>query len=184
MEKGFQKTARYRIAVTGPESTGKSMLAESLAKHFNTVWVPEYARAYLQYLNRPYEYSDILNIAKGQLSSEKMMEIKANKLLFCDTECIVTKIWSEFKYHRCDPWIIAQITDHPYDLYLLCDVDLPWEYDPLREHPEERNVLFDLYKRELELHDLNYSIVSGLGQSRMQCAVEIIKEKLEMQMPL
>jgi len=87
-----------KIAITGPESTGKSELAKKLAKHYNTVWVPEFSREYIDNINRPYDYDDIIEIAKGQLNREKEAEKKANKFLFCDTELIVAKIWSEFKY--------------------------------------------------------------------------------------
>jgi NadR type nicotinamide-nucleotide adenylyltransferase len=178
MEQGFQQSVLRRIAVTGPESTGKSQLAEALAQYYSTVWVPEFARAYLESLGRSYEFEDLVNIAKGQLAAEKAMESSAHKLLFCDTECIVTKIWSEFKYKRCDEWIIQSIETHHYDLFLLCDVDLPWEYDPLREHPDERNVLFELYHNELEQRGFTYGIVTGSGKARLENALTIIRSTL------
>jgi NadR type nicotinamide-nucleotide adenylyltransferase len=162
--------------VTGPESTGKSQLAESLAAYFHTVWVPEYAREYLAALQRDYVYEDIALIARGQLMKEAEKALLARDFLFCDTELLVTKIWSEFKYQRCDPWISGQILTHTYDLYLLCDIDLPWEYDPLREHPDMRKVLFDLYKNELDQSGLPYGIVKGFGEARRQCALEIIRQ--------
>lgn len=74
-----------KIAITGPESTGKSLLAEQLARYYNTVYVPEYAREYIDNLNKPYNFDDILKIAKAQLKNEKLLETKANKILFCDT---------------------------------------------------------------------------------------------------
>ncbi|MCD4735883.1 MAG: ATP-binding protein, partial [Bacteroidales bacterium] len=93
----------YRIAITGPESTGKSRLSAQLAEHFNTVWAPEYAREYLQKIQRPYTQEDLLEIAKGQKRMhEKMMKFARN-ILFCDTEMLVIKIWSEFKYGNCHP---------------------------------------------------------------------------------
>lgn len=178
-EKLLQPAGPCRIAVTGPESTGKSVLAESLALHYHTVWVPEYARTYLKDLDRPYHYEDILKIARGQLQSETEAVAQASGLLFCDTELIVTKIWSEFKYGKCDLWIPEQINQHPHDLYLLCDIDLPWEFDPLREHPGHRKDLFRLYLKELESRNLNYGIVSGTGAKRLENALSIIKEKLK-----
>ncbi|MCK4569489.1 MAG: ATP-binding protein, partial [Bacteroidales bacterium] len=96
----------YRIAITGPESTGKSELAEQLAKHFNTVWVPEYSREYLRELSRSYGYDDILSIAKGQFEGEERMATKASGLLFCDTDFIVNKIWCIDKFGKCHPWIL------------------------------------------------------------------------------
>ncbi len=163
-----------RIAITGPESTGKSELAESLAKHYHTTWVPEVSRYYLENLDREYIYDDILLIAKQQLETENNLIIKANKILFCDTELIVTKIWCEFKYSRCHPWILEQIENHKYDLYLLTNIDLPWQPDPLREHPDNRKEIFELYLKEMEKRDLPYKIISGTGKIRLLNAISII----------
>jgi NadR type nicotinamide-nucleotide adenylyltransferase len=159
-----------RIAVTGPESTGKSWLSEQLAFYHLTDWVPEYSREYLAGIKRPYEYDDILQIAKGQLAAENRVIPKAHRFLFCDTELIVTKIWCEVKYGKCHPWIEEQIQQHRYDLYLLCDIDLPWEQDPLREHPEMRKELFVMYDNELRKNNFPYRIVNGFGMARLDNA--------------
>ncbi len=164
-----------RIAVTGPESTGKSMLAEQLADHFHTTWVPEFAREYLEKLGRPYEEPDILLIAKGQMEREESQMKQAVKFLFCDTELLVTKIWSEVKYNRCDSWILESLETHHYDLYLLCDIDLPWQYDPLREHPNMRKYLYDLYFNELNDRGFCFAVISGTGPDRLQCALKTIE---------
>jgi NadR type nicotinamide-nucleotide adenylyltransferase len=164
-----------RIAITGPESTGKSMLSEALAGHFRSSWVPEYAREYIGNLKRPYGKEDILAIAKGQLEREKQANGTGGKLLFCDTELIVTKIWSEVKYGSCDPWILEKIAEHRYDLYLLCDIDLPWEYDPQREHPHMRQYLFDLYRAELTERKLPFEVINGLGDTRLKNAIEALR---------
>lgn len=166
----------WKIAITGPESTGKSLLAEQLAHHFNTVWVPEYAREYLENLNRSYRESDIIKIAKGQLNKEQSKLKLAKGFLFCDTELIVTKIWSEVKYNRCDPWILKTIGEHRYDLYLLCDIDLPWDPDPLREHPDKRKFLFDLYHMELINRKVPFYIVNGEGKTRLSNAVSFVEK--------
>jgi NadR type nicotinamide-nucleotide adenylyltransferase len=166
----------YRISITGPESTGKSALARQLGAHFNTVYVPEAARDYLYRLGRPYNYEDIVLIAKEQLRTEDRMAAKATEFLFCDTDPLVTKIWSLYKYGRCDPWIEEQVKNHRYDLYLLCDIDLPWEDDPLREHPGEREVLFSIYKAELEKLGANYRIISGTGEDRSRKAILAVEE--------
>ena len=155
-----------RISVTGPESTGKSELSEKLAKHFRTIWVPEYAREYLENMGHPYKEDDILKIAQGQLKKEEEAVRYSKHLLFCDTDFIVTKIWSEFKYGRCHPWILGQVEKHAYDLYLLCNIDLPWAEDPLREHPRRREELFQLYYRELTVRNLPFKIISGTGDAR------------------
>ncbi len=165
-----------RIAITGPESTGKSSLCKQLASHFNDEWVPEVAREYIEKLNRPYDASDILSIAKNQITREEEMAKKANHFLFCDTELIVTKIWSEHKYKKCDPWILNQISVHDYSLYLLCDIDLPWEQDPQREHPHLRKYFFDLYLKELKDRKLNFQILSGTGDDRLKVAIELIEK--------
>lgn len=166
-----------KVAVTGPESTGKSMLARQLADHYQTIWVPEYARSYLGMLGRPYNEDDILAIAKGQVALEAKMFPDANQLLFSDTELLVTKIWSEIKYKRCHPWIDSGFNHQQYDLYLLCDVDLPWEYDPQREHPEMREILFEMYRKALILREVQFEVVSGLGDARLQHAVQLIETK-------
>jgi NadR type nicotinamide-nucleotide adenylyltransferase len=163
-----------RIAITGPESTGKSALSERLASYYNTEWVPEYSREYLNELDRDYNYDDILNIAKGQLKKEKELIPKAKRFLFCDTEAIVTKIWCDIKYGICHDWILDQIKLNPYDLYLLCNIDLPWEDDPLREHPDKRTYLLNKYSEELKERDLPFHMISGLGDSRLQEAIKII----------
>ncbi len=168
-----------RVAVTGPESTGKSWLCRELALHYNTAYVPEYAREYIEGLQRDYLLEDILQIAKGQLERESRMADEIGRrqirpLLFCDTELIVTKIWSLHKYKQCHPWILENIQSNNYDLFLLCDVDLPWEPDPQREHPELRRYFFDWYKSELESYGFSYCVVSGQWLDRLQNAIEAV----------
>lgn len=159
-----------KVAITGPESTGKSVLAEQLAASFKTAWVPEYAREFLEKLGRPYEEHDIADIARGQLNQERIMKSYANRYLFCDTDMLVTKIWSDVKYSRCDPWIEHAVNSHRYDLHLLCDIDLPWEYDPLREHPGQRQFLFDIYLEELTTRKFPFAVIRGSGPDRLLCA--------------
>jgi NadR type nicotinamide-nucleotide adenylyltransferase len=164
-----------RIAITGPESTGKSQLSRDLAERYNTVWVPEYAREYLEKLGRPYAESDLLKIAEGQMANEKRLEKHAGRFLFCDTELLVIKIWSDVKYGRCDPWILKKLSEQRYHLYLLCNTDTPWEYDPLREHPLMREKLFLLYHREMQLRSWPFRIVTGLGSDRLTNAIKMIE---------
>jgi len=175
MEKSTTKNKIIRIAITGPESTGKSTLTEQLAKHYKTTWVPEIAREYIASLNRTYTQNDILSIAKFQLIKEKKMLSKANHYLFCDTELIVTKIWSEHSFKVCDEWILNNINKNPYDLYLLCNIDLPWEYDPLREHPHLRDYFFQLYLNELKSRNFNFAIISGKNEMRLHNAMNAIE---------
>ena len=168
-----------RIAVTGPESTGKSMLTQQLAESFGTVWVPEFAREYIDNLGRPYIEEDILEIAKGQLDREETQAALAKGLLFCDTELTVTRIWSEVKYGRCHPWILEKIREHAYDLLLLCYIDIPWESDPQREHPHLREHLFSLYQKELAGRDGPFEVVTGLGPERLQNAIRAIRKNID-----
>lgn len=169
-----------RISITGPESTGKSVLAKQLADCFHTRYVPEIAREYLEQLGRPYEYEDIVKIAREQLKLENTMLKSVKEVLFCDTDLLVTTIWSRYKYGKCDPWLEAELNLHRYDLYLLCNVDLPWEDDPLREHPFQRRELFDFYKKELDEMQANYRIISGMGDERLQKAIFEVKKTLKL----
>jgi NadR type nicotinamide-nucleotide adenylyltransferase len=137
-----------KIVVIGPESTGKSTLSEKLAAHFNTVWTPEYAREYLEELERPYERHDLWEIARGQLRLEDKQAKQARELLVCDTDLYVIKVWSEHKYGQVDPRILEQIAARPYDLYLLTYIDIPWEDDPQREYPDPqmREYFYRIYR--------------------------------------
>ena len=176
MEENIGAPGRIKkIAIVGPESTGKSDLSRALAKHFNTVWVPEYARRYIDNLNRPYEKNDLFKIAIGQIQAEDQLEQKADKFLFCDTNLWVIKIWSEHKYGNCADWILKELKDRFYDLHLLTYIDLPWQDDPQREHPTLRQYFFDVYKNELDSAGINYKIISGLGHERIENAISAIE---------
>lgn len=166
-----------RIAITGPESTGKSMLSGRLAEEFNAAWVPEFAREYLDQLNRSYDYDDILTIAKSQFQKMQQAANSGDQFIFYDTELLVTKIWCEFKYGKCHSWILDNIEKQPVDLYLLTDIDLPWQPDPQREHPDKRNQLFNLYRTELEKLKAPFEVISGVGEQRTVNAVNAIKRR-------
>lgn len=165
-----------KIAILGPESTGKSRLVEELAAFYNTVFVPEFARNYIAGLGKPYNENDLLYIAKKQQESILFYQEKADNYLFSDTELIVIKIWSEFKYKRVHPWIINEIEKQDFDLYLLTDIDLEWESDPLREHPNKREQLLNLYTKELHKRKLSYIKISGQGKKRTLNAVKAIDD--------
>ncbi|HHN47586.1 MAG TPA: ATPase [Bacteroidales bacterium] len=165
-----------RIAITGPESTGKTWLARQLAAHYKTNWVPEFARDFLFRLNRPYNYQDILLIARQQYFLNQKAGEKATGFLFCDTELIVTKIWCEVKYGKCHAWITDHIPKQKFDLYLIPDIDLPWEPDPQREHPQMREKLMQLYIRELETRQFPYHIIKGQNEERLKNAILVISQ--------
>lgn len=166
------------IAIVGPESTGKSTLSAQLARHYHSSWVEEYAREYLTHLKRPYRQSDLIDIAKGQLRQEQIHAKSANKLLFCDTNLLVIKIWSEYKYGICDPWIQNNMELERYHLHLLTDIDLPWEDDELREHPYAREELFNIYHQSLVDADVPFKIISGDRKERIKSAVQAIDRSL------
>ncbi len=164
-----------KISITGAESTGKSELSNGLARHYNTSCVDEYARDYINGLNRPYRQDDLLAIARGQVKREEEKKKTANRFLFCDTDLLVIKIWSLHKYGVCHPWILEELEKNRYDLYLLCDIDLPWRYDPQREHPHLRRFFFDWYKKEVQEYDFPFYIISGRGQQRLQNALDVME---------
>lgn len=169
-----------RISVTGPESTGKSWLAQHLAEYYKTQWVPEYARKYLEDIKRLYTYEDILLIARKQFQEENSAA-KRSELLFSDTDFCVTSIWCNVKFGKCHDWITVKLEENHYNLYLLCNIDLPWQYDPLREHPEMRSELFGMYCDLLENRKFNYRVVSGDGNNRLLNAINFVDEYLRTQ---
>ena len=169
----------HRIAIVGPESTGKSDLCRALSKHYKDIWVPEFARAYLQGIGRPYDYEDLLTIAQGQKESEEILSNAAGNMLFCDTTLLTIKIWSEYKYGKCDCWILDTLEQQKYSLTLLCDIDMPWEEDALRENPDDREELFEIHKKELNYYEQEFVIVRGIGEERMRSAINHIEEFLK-----
>lgn len=170
----------YKVVVIGPESTGKSTLSEFLASHYETMWVPEYARQYIEALPRAYEQSDLLAIAKGQLEQEEERAKLANRLLICDTDLHVVKVWSEHKYGACDPWILAAIAERKYDLYLLTYIDIPWEEDPQREHPDPamREHFYHVYKEIVQSSGVRWAEIRGTFEERQETAVKVVNQLL------
>ncbi len=196
-----------KITIVGPESSGKTTLCKALAEHYDAPWVEECARGYLENQNGKYEESDLLAIASLQHDIEIVEEQRAwdrhadafaymatnhdpfgsvqkvrypeMPLLLCDTDMITVRIWSEEKYGQCDPRIIALTEEWPYDFWLLCRPDIPWEPDPLRENPHDRDRLFDVYKTMLNALGKPYSIIDGDQAQRMRKATALIDVLLE-----
>ena len=165
-----------KVCVIGPECTGKTDLSKYLAGYFKTNWVEEYARAYLNKLGMPYTQADLTKIAHGQLRTEDEWLSGANKILICDTNLIVIKVWSEAKYGNCDTEILQLIADRKYDLYLLTNIDIPWQDDPLREHPQKREHFWNIYKREVEQTKVPFVEISGAQDVRRKTAVQAIEK--------
>jgi len=176
-----------KIVIIGPESTGKSTLCARLAAHFNTNWCPEYAREYLEVNGTDYTYDDLLTIAKGQVNLEEsainmtVSQLTArNSQLFIDTDMYVMKVWCEFAFGKCHNWILNQVALRKYDLYLLCNVDLPWIKDSLREYPdlETRNKLYHYYRDIMINQHVPWVDISGNYEERVQVAIDAVNKLL------
>jgi NadR type nicotinamide-nucleotide adenylyltransferase len=183
-----------KVAVIGPESTGKSTLCELLAQHYDTQWCPEFAREYLLTHGTDYTYDDLLYIAKGQLAMEdeyiqstvdgqhssvnlnSPFTTQHSRLLFIDTEMYVMKVWCEFVFGKCHRWVLDQIIERKYDLYLLCNTDLPWVKDELREYPDlkTRDRLYHIYKDIMINQSTPWVDISGDYDKRLQTAIRTI----------
>lgn len=165
-----------KIAVVGPESTGKSTMSAYLAKYYHTVWVPEFARDYCAKLTEPCTWQDEVNMFYGQLALEKEILPQANGLLICDTTFITVKIWSDYTFGRSPKEVLDELPKHPYDLYLLLDIDLPWEEDPLRDFPHMREHFMQVWLNELQALDARYVLISGTGEDRYANAVNAVND--------
>lgn len=194
-----------KIVIIGPESTGKSTLARQLAAHYHTLWCPEYAREYLSKYGTKYSYADLLTIAKSQLALQDEYEGMVNckltiveknfsnshavhsskftaddSLLFIDTDMYVMKVWCEYVFSKCHQFILDQIVERKYDLYLLCNIDLPWTKDELREYPNEepRRELYRIYKDILINQPVPWAEISGKDEERLQTAIAAVNKWL------
>ncbi len=165
-----------RIVLTGPESTGKTTMAQQLAEHFHTNWVEEYGRDYFVKNGGISEISDLSRIAEGQVRLEEEALLHANKLLFCDTDLIVTQVWSEIYFKQCPQEVIDLSYTRRYDLHLLMDIDIPWEDDGTREFPQLREWHFKRLKEELDQRNLPYVIISGSFEERLQACIRAVRQ--------
>jgi len=169
-----------KIVIIGPESTGKSTLCTQLAAHYHTIWVREYAREYLLEHGMDYTYNDLLTIAQGQIDAEeaaiKQLTATNTPLLFIDTDMQVMKVWCEFVFNQCHDWVLEQLAQRQYDLYLLCNTDLPWVKDELREYPDlpTRERLFGIYKSMMQNQSVPWVEISGTHEQRLQQAIEAV----------
>jgi nicotinamide riboside kinase len=163
------------IVITGAESTGKSVLTEWLAKYFHAPFLPEFAREHIENLNRKYTYDDVEIIAHEQVSRLKTIQTKNSgaPYIFLDTWLIITKIWFEVVFNHLPSWLDDQIKSTPIDLFLVCNTDLPWIPDPVRENGgEQREILQQKYIETIKDYNFNYKIVSGKNQERNNNALQ------------
>jgi NadR type nicotinamide-nucleotide adenylyltransferase len=170
-----------RIVVTGPESTGKTNIASFLAEKFNSVWVPEYARYYIENLKEKYDYSDLESIARKQVEDYHYYTGSTNGLVIFDTWLIITKVWFWKVYKKYPNWLQESIDNLKIDLYLLCAPDIEWTADPVRENRGViRELLFKAYEQEIIKTGVSYGIVSGSGKKRYDEAERIVRVKLNL----
>jgi len=182
-----------KIVAIGPESTGKSSLCNQLAERYNTLWCPEYAREYLTAHGMNYTYEDLLTIAKRQVElEEKYIQLAmgnrqsattddSHSSLFIDTDMYVMKVWCEFVFAKCHQFILDQIAKRRYDLYLLCDIDLPWTHDELREYPDEgpRQKLYKMYKNIMQNQFVPWVEINGNYEQRIRKAINAVDSILK-----
>jgi NadR type nicotinamide-nucleotide adenylyltransferase len=173
-----------KVVIIGPESTGKSTLCQQLAAHYNTLWCEEYAREYLVRNGTHYTNDDLLAIAERQLRLEEKYTRQAlqagKELLFIDTDMYVMKVWSEFVFNQTHAFILQQIEERKYDLYLLCNIDLPWVKDELREYPslETRQELFNIYHDIMQQQRIPWTLIEGDYEQRLQSAIRAVDSLL------
>lgn len=174
----FDELNLQKIAIVGPESTGKSTMALHLAKTLKSICVPEYARYYCQHLDRNYTLQDEVNMFYGQIALEEALISTDPKLMICDTTILTVKIWCDHLFKQTPREVTNEISNRKYDFYLLMDIDLPWQDDPLRDFPNEREYFLGIWKTELETLGAKYQVINGRGNDRLEKGVKAAKNYL------
>jgi NadR type nicotinamide-nucleotide adenylyltransferase len=166
-----------KVVITGPESTGKTVLAMQLSDVFGGKYIPEYARNYVSSLKAPYKYQDVINIALEQIRQMDEVNNCKDRIVFFDTWLVITKIWLREVYGTFPEWIDEKLAAVPIDLYLLCAPDIPWEADPVRENGGERRIyLFNEYEKEIKRSGMPFKVITGTGRERFELAERYINE--------
>ncbi len=167
----------FRIAVIGPESTGKTVLAERLARYSGAVHIEEYARTYVERLSQPYTFDDVCAIARQQIEVlHQSYETGCQTGYIFDTDLVITKIWFLDKYGFCPDWVEEALLRFPMDYYLVCYPDLPFVPDPVRENPHRRLELFEAYVSEIRHLHIPFAVVRGTGDSRFLSALSALPD--------
>lgn len=167
-----------KVVITGPESAGKTTLAERLATDLKGYLIPEYARSYVEALNGPYSYEDVEQIARYQIAEEHRISAQMKDgILILDTWLDVTKVWFKIVYGVVPEWLEAGWASTPIDLFLVCSPDLPWIPDPVRENGGEmRTILFNHYCREIAMGGYKYEVIEGVGEKRVESALYFLEK--------
>ena len=169
----------FKIIITGPESTGKTLIARHLSNCYNTVYIPEYAREYIEKLQGKYHYDDVVHIARKQIELEHEFLERADRILFYDTSLIITRVWLQVVYNDVPSWLDDYIRQSEWDLFLLCKYDIPWEADPIRENPGEMRIkLYDMYYHEIKQLGIPCKIITGKGEERYKNALSAVQETI------
>ena len=163
-----------KIAIVGPESTGKSTISIALAKHYKVPWVPEYARYYCAALTADCTLQDEINMFHGQIAlEESVLATAETDFIICDTTFATVKIWSDEMLGETPQVVIDELFARPYDFYVLLDIDLPWQEDPLRDFPHMREHFMNIWHKELKALNANYMVVGGI-ENRLQNAIDAV----------
>lgn len=170
MEKMKQRF--LKIAFTGPECSGKTTLALWLSEQLALPFVEEYAREYLSNMER-YSWEDVQNIGRQQFAMNH-----TSIHCVCDTEMTVIRIWEKVRFGSISEGTQSLSLNDNYDLLFLCKPDFEWHPDPLREHPHERNLLFELYVQDLQIRGLPFHLLSGNIKERKEQILAIISRRI------
>lgn len=169
-----------RLTLIGPESTGKSFMADFLATRFGGPYVPEYGRPYEKYRSPgDYRAEELHFIVDGHIAHRKTLSMMAGPVLFEDTDPLLTSVWAEMLLGHSLPDLEARI-DLP-DHYLLLDADTPWEDDPLRYYgkQEMRLKFFAKIKAKLDQFGADYTLISGDFADREAQAIKVVEKMLK-----
>lgn len=168
-----------KIAIVGPESTGKSTMSLQLAKYYNVPWVPEYARYYCANLTAPCTLQDETNMFHGQVAlEESVLSMTETDFVICDTTFVTVKIWSDAFFGETPQVVLDALNKYTYDFYLLLDIDLPWQDDPLRDFPNQREHFMQVWHQELKALNANYKVIGGTGNDRLNNAITAVDDFL------